>query len=372
MNQKGFREMKNDYLHDIFEFVQAKKDKGEDILQLNVGEPEIDPPKKSIKELNNPLNKRKFKYGSAAGSEVLRVALAKENKVQKENVIIGPGSKFLIYAYLKSILTSSSDEVIIPTPYWSTFTYIIKDLGVNKIQYLDTSPENGWQFSKDRFNKLINKNTKCVILTNPNNPTSTLLKDDLVSWVLNQSREKGFNVLIDCAYTDLVYEEMDFIKQDTTNLDHVAFAFTFSKRFSMTGFRLGYLVSNEQTIEEIKEFNQITITNVPLFVQGAGLGALEENDTFTNKMRLIYKKRSELVSNMLDEKGVQFVKPKAGFYIFPNIGIDGLNYSNKILDKGVAVVPGSAFGPYKNYIRISLTETDERLTSGINTILQNI
>lgn len=143
--------MKSNYLYKIFEAVEAKVSKGEDIIKLNVGEPEIDPPKPVLDGLLYSIKNKRFKYGQADGDHALRQSLAYEYGVKKENIVIGPGSKFLIYAFLKNILKTPRDEVIIPTPYWSAFTSMLLDLGITKIRYLPTTFESGWQFTANQL-----------------------------------------------------------------------------------------------------------------------------------------------------------------------------------------------------------------------------
>ena len=360
--------MVNDHLGRIFESVKTKKAMGEDVIELNVGEPEIDPPRQVLDGLLNSIKNKRFKYGQAAGEDSLREKLALENKVSRENIVIGPGSKFLIYSFLKTVLNNPIDEVIIPTPYWNTFSFMLQDLGINKIHYLHTLLEDKWQFRVEELSKLINKNTKCIILTNPNNPTSTVIDRKTLDFAIDIAGKHNIFCLVDGAYKDLIFKEGDNWNPDFNNHKNLAYSFTFSKRFSMTGFRLGYLLAEEQIVEKIKDYNRITITNVPLFVQDSGLAALNQKDNYTRKMREVYSSRADMACEFLEKNKLKFVKPQAGFYVFVYIKQDSEKFAYKLLEKGVAVVPGTSFGPYKGFIRISLTEAEDRIQKGLQTL----
>lgn len=190
--------------------------------------------------------------------------------------------------------------------------------------------------------------------------------------VLRRAKERNFFCLIDSAYKDLIFNKEDFLDPSFNDLKNAAYAFTFSKKFSMTGFRLGFLISSPLITAGIARFNQITITNVPLFVQDSGSQALKKAKGFASKMRQVYKKRVQTVGSILEKYKIEFVKPAAGFYLFPNIKQDSEKFAYKLLDKKVAVVPGTAFGPYKEFIRISLTESDDRLEKGIKILVQEL
>ena len=134
--------------------------------------------------------------------------------------------------------------------------------------------------------------------------------------------------------------------------------------FTMTGWRIGYVIANRELINKIGKLNQITFSNVPVFIQDAALKALEIRNKLTNEIREVYYNRAKIASEILSNAKLEFSNPDAPFYIFPRReGLDSEKFAMKILDKGVAVAPGTSFGDYRDHFRISLTapEVDLRL-----------
>ena len=135
----------------------------------------------------------------------------------------------------------------------------------------------------------------------------------------------------------------------------------FSKTFSMTGWRIGYIIANKPLVDNITKLNQITINNVPVFIQEAALKGLELQKQIASKIKAKYKERADLASTKLSEAGFKFTKPDAPFYVFPKLdGLDSEKFTLELLDKGVAVAPGTAFGDYREHFRISLTAPETK------------
>ena len=139
----------------------------------------------------------------------------------------------------------------------------------------------------------------------------------------------------------------------------------------MTGWRIGYLIANKMLIDQITKLNQITINNVPVFIQDAALKGLELHKQIASKIKAKYKQRAELASTKLSAGGFKFTKPDAPFYVFPKLeGLDSEKYTLSLLDKGVAVAPGTAFGEYREHFRISLTAPDDQIEAGLDKICE--
>lgn len=354
--------MKAQVLYDIFEKVAKIRSEGKDVIKLNVGEPEKPPPKLLFSAINRSLDTGRTTYGPAAGDPKLRELLAKQHEVSKENIIIGPGSKFLIYAVLK-LLSDNKKGVAIPLPAWSAFSLMFKDLYIKKIQYLKTSQENSWQVAPKDLEKV---KTDAIVITNPNNPTSTLFN---FKEILKACKRNKVLIVKDCAYEALAFDEIKKVKPDLANTIEIH---SFSKKFCMTGFRIGYLIAQEEIVRRITNFMQITISCVPLFIQDAAIELLIKQPSFPRKVAASYSERAQVVGKMLKKAGITFVKPDAGFYIFANLGIPTEKLCLDLIDRGVAIVPGNAFGPFPNYVRISLTEKGERLVKGINLLINSL
>jgi aspartate/methionine/tyrosine aminotransferase len=147
----------------------------------------------------------------------------------------------------------------------------------------------------------------------------------------------------------------------------------FSKTFTMTGWRIGYLIANKPLIDNITKLNQITINNVPVFIQDAALKGLELHKQIASAIKAKYKQRADFASTKLSAAGFKFTKPEAPFYIFPKLdGLDSEKFTLDLLEKGVAVAPGTSFGDYREHFRISLTAPDADIKVALEKICEAV
>lgn len=352
-------------LYDIAEKVNLRKKQGKKIIKLNVGEPEQPPPKILYQEIYKAMQKGRITYGPAAGNYDLRSEIAKLHKVKAENVLIGPGSKFLIFACLNLLTKEKDSEVIIIQPSWSAFSLMLKNFSAKPV-YVKTELKNNWKVNVYRLKAKISKKTKAIILNSPNNPTSVLVDPKTEKQIVKIAQKNNIRIIKDLAYVDLVFDK----QTDSIFQKNIIEIRSFSKKFAMTGFRLGYLIAEKEIVEKLTKFIQITITSNPLFIQDGALALLKTNLHYPQKLAVIYKKKAEKIGKILKEKDVDFAKPDAGFYIFADIKKGAEKVCLKLIDKGVALVPGTAFGPYPTFVRISLTETEENLLKAMKLLLK--
>lgn len=350
-------------LYEFFEKIYALEKSGKEIVKLNVGEPDWHPPKNVIRAAYTAMKEHKDKYGSSAGELELREKIAAMHGCTAKNVVITPGSKIGIYALMKLAL-SNSDNAILFSPHWTAYELMCKSIGTHsKIVNLKSSEK--WKMDFEKLESNIDQSTKMIILNSPCNPTSNAWSENEEKEIIEIAKRKGIAVLADDAYRNLCFDGRKERQFDGSTL----IAGTFSKTFGMTGWRLGYVVAPEEIAKKVVSFNQITVTNVPVFIQLAGIKALEEKEKTANKARRMCKRRARIAEQMLKGK-MGFVKPNAGFYMFPELpeGKDALQFVDKLLDKGVAVTPGAAFGDYRQHVRISLCREDDVLKNALEKI----
>jgi aspartate aminotransferase len=353
-------------LYETFEKIYALEKQGKEIIKLNVGEPDWRPPANVIQTACDALKKGKDKYSSSAGLLELREKIAELHGCNTKNVVITTGSKWGIYALL-SLHIRAGDNVIIFSPHWTAYDLICKQLGAST-KIVNLKMENNFAIDSGKLESAIN-NTKFIILNSPCNPTSKAWSESEEEEIINIARKKGIIVLADDAYRDLCFDA----RKERKFEDNLFIANTFSKTFGMTGWRVGYVVVTDEIAKRLTSFNNITTTNVPVFLQLAALKALEQKTKIALKARETCKKRVELAASVLGKK-LTFSKPDAGFYIFPKLpnGTDTINFVNKLLDNGVAVVPGAAFGNYEQHIRISLAADEKKLKLALEKITELI
>lgn len=343
-------------LYETFEKIYALERQGRKIIKLNVGEPDWGVPESSVESAFCSIKNHEDKYASARGQLSLREKVAKLHNCSSENVVISTGSKIAIFSAMKSLL-GPKDNAIILSPYWQAYELIARSLGAGT-KILPLKQESKWKPNIGALEDAVDKNTKLIILNSPSNPTSVAIDHSEENKMLKFAQEHGITVLADDAYRGLSFQALP----DRGLSDNLVIANTFSKTFGMTGWRIGYAVAHESLAKKLVEFNQITTTNVPVFIQQAAQTALEQKGKISKIASAKCEKRANLAKKSLS-KELEFVFPDAGFYIFPKLprGIDSVKFSDKLLEKGVAVVPGPAFGNYPNNFRLSLAAGEETL-----------
>jgi aspartate/methionine/tyrosine aminotransferase len=186
--------------------------------------------------------------------------------------------------------------------------------------------------------------------------------------IVEIANKKKITILSDEVYATIAFTKTKSILDYDKECKHIL-SNGFSKTFTMTGWRIGYLIANKPLIDNITKLNQITINNVPVFIQEAALKAMEMQKQLSTKIREVYEERAKMASKTLSKAGFQFSKPEAPFYVFPKrTGLDSEKFTLELLDKGVAVAPGTSFGDYREHFRISLTAPDADIKAALEKI----
>lgn len=353
-------------LYEINEKAIKLENQGKKIIKLNIGDPDLPTPNVIIEAAYEAMKNGKTKYSSAYGEKNLREKLAEIHGVSAENVAITPGSKWAIFASMYLMLKDGGN-VIIPTPYWTAYELTAKNLGA-KTRLLKTELDSKWKVNLGTLEELIDEQTKMIILNNPNNPTSNVMEEKIVDGIVQTAGEKGITILSDEVYADISFVN---VKSILDYSDKHIMVTGFSKMFTMTGWRIGYIIANRTFIDKIGKLNQITISNVPVFIQEAALRALELHDELTKEIKKVYLSRAKNASKILSKAKMEFSEPDAPFYVFPKRkGLDSERFALDLLDKGVAVAPGTSFGDYREHFRISLTAPEEDLKEGLDKICE--
>ena len=353
-------------LYEINEKALKLQSEGKKIIRLNLGDPDLDTPMEIIDAAYEAMKRGKTKYSSSYGERSLREKLAEIHGVSADNVVITPGSKWGVFATMY-LLLKGGGNVIIPTPYWTAYDLIAKSLGA-QTKLLRTELDSNWRIDLDKLEELIDPETRMIILNNPNNPTSKVIDQDILDGIVQIANEKGVTIL-----SDEVYGTISFVKTKSIldyGSNHIL-SNGFSKTFTMTGWRIGYIIANKELIDNITKLNQITINNVPVFIQEAALKALELQKQIAARIKEEYQERAKMASEILSKTALEFSKPEAPFYVFPkHRGLDSERFTLDLLDKGVAVAPGTAFGDYREHFRISLTAPREEIKTGLDKICE--
>jgi len=353
-------------LYEINEKALKLQSEGKKIIRLNIGDPDLETPPEIIEAAYDAMKRGKTKYSSSYGETKLREKLAEIHGVSVDNVVITAGSKWGIFATMY-LLLKSGGNVIIPTPYWTAYDLIAKSLGA-QTKLLKTELDDNWRIDLEALENLIDRETRMIILNNPNNPTSKAIDAEVLDGIVQIANDKGVTIL-----SDEVYGTISFVKTKSIldyGENHIL-SNGFSKTFTMTGWRIGYIIANRELIDRITRLNQITISNVPVFIQEAALKALELQKQLTMDIKKEYQERANVASKILSEAKLEFTKPDAPFYVFPKRrGLDSERFALDLLDKWVAIAPGTAFGDYREHFRISLTVPRKEMVIALNKICE--
>jgi aspartate aminotransferase len=353
-------------LYEINEKAIKLENEGKKIIKLNIGDPDLDTPVEIIEAAYEAMRKGKTKYSSSYGEKKLREKLANIHHISADNIVITPGSKWGVFSTMY-LLLKGGGNVVIPTPYWTAYALTAKTLGA-ETRLLKTELDSKWRIDLEKLENLIDENTRMIILNNPSNPTSNVIDGKVLDGIVQLANDRGITILSDEVYADISFVKTKSILEYGSN--HVMVT-GFSKMFTMTGWRIGYAVANRELIDRIAKLNQITFTNVPVFIQEAALKALEMHDELTKTIKREYQERANIACKMLSEAKFEFSKPDAPFYVFPrHRGLDSEKFALDLLDNGVAVAPGTAFGDYREHFRISLTAPRKDITIALNKICE--
>jgi aspartate aminotransferase len=353
-------------LYEINEKALKLESEGKKIIRLNLGDPDMATPSEIVEAAYAAMKAGKTKYSSSYGELKLRQKLAEIHGVKFENVVITSGSKWGIFATM-FLMMQGGGNVIIPTPYWTAYDLTAKSIGA-KTKLLRTELENDWKVDLGKLEDMIDKDTRMIILNNPNNPTSKVIDTETLDGIVEIANKKGVTILSDEVYGTIAFTKTKSILEYDGDCKHIL-SNGFSKTFTMTGWRIGYIIADKMLVDKITKLNQITINNVPVFIQEAALKGLELQQKLSTNIKEEYEERAKMASKILSEAGLSFSKPDAPFYVFPKRpGLDSEKFTLDMLDKGVAVAPGTAFGDYREHFRISLTAPREEIKEGLDKI----
>ena len=349
----------------------------EDVIHLEIGEPDFDTPAEIKEEGIRAIREEKIGYTHSMGMKELREAVAGYyNKnygtnIKYDNVIITPGtSPALLLAVYVILEHTGKKEILASNPGYACYPNFITVLS-GKMIYFDLDRENGFKIDVEKIKEKISEDSAAIMLNSPNNPTGTIITSEEYKDIA----KLGIPVISDEIYQGLVYDG----KKYDTALNYIEDAIVlngFSKLFAMTGWRLGYLIVPDKYIELTQKLGQNLFISANTISQYAAIEALK-NENVAEKVDLMveeYGKRREIALKELKSYGLKAAAtPQGAYYIIIDIrkwSMDSLSFAYEILEKAkVAVTPGVDFGSnLEGYIRISYATDSDLLVEGIKRI----
>ena len=364
--------------------VRELRSRGVDVIGFGAGEPDIDTPEFIKEACARALKDGRTKYPPAGGIPELREALSE--KLERFNgvhykpseIVVTVGAKLAIYLILSAVI-NEGDEVLLPSPYWVTYEDQIRLCGGVPV-LVPTYMEESFSLRFEDVERRITERTKLIIINSPTNPTGMVYKRKEIEKIAELCLEKGIYILSDECYESLIFENSEFFSVASLSEEVKRITFTvnsFSKTYSMTGWRVGYVACEESLAKVLVSINSHLVSNTATFAQYGALEALKnpEGGKFIEETREIYRRRREVIYEALREiPEVRVLKPDATFYIFPDFSFytskagGDVKLAEYLLEKAkVAVVPGSAFGA-EGFFRFSFALEEDSIREGVKRV----
>jgi aspartate aminotransferase len=365
---------------------KALKAAGRDIISFSIGVPNFLPGEHVYAAAHEALKHDSGQYGSNRGADSLLDAFLKHLReggfdgYERKHLACGIGAKQVLFNLMYAML-NEGDEILIPTPYWTSYVDIADILGA-KITLLACPAEQNYKLTAAQLDAVIKPTTKALLFNNPSNPTGMVYTAGEVKALADVLvKHPNVWVLSDDIYNRMIFDGLEYahlIKVRSELRDRVVLIDSISKSYGMPGWRVGMIAGPEQMARAVVTLNSNHITNLPEVVTAAATAAFDGPQDVTNAKRVEFaQRRDEVMAALTAIPGLRCPRPQGAFYAFPDISVafgkkhgaqaidNDVDFCNALLDaKGVACVPGSAFGEPRA-IRISYTCKPAELTDGL-------
>ena len=354
---------------------------GIDVISFGAGEPDFDTPAPIKDAAVAALAAGDTKYTPSSGTEALRAAICEKLRrdnglsYQPNEVMVSVGAKHSLFNIMQAVL-DPGDEVIIPAPYWVSYPEQVKLAG--GVPICVTAPESvGFRVTAAAIQAALTPRTRMLIVNSPSNPTGAAIPEDELRRIAALAVERDLIVVSDEIYEKLTYDGKRHTSIAAFGEEIKARTLTvngFSKAYSMTGWRLGYVAGDKSVVAAMGRIQDQSTSNPTSFVQAGGVAALTGPQDEVEQMRRAFEERRNVIVDRLNAiPGIRCVKPDGAFYVFPNIAAllsaqipDSDALSERLLAEArIAVVPGSGFGA-PEYIRLSYATSMEQIQEGLN------
>ena len=347
------------------------------VVNLGIGQPDFDTPGHIREAAKKALDEGYTRYPPAKGFEDLRETIAKKLKEQN-NIVADPDSDiFVSVGAMQGVFNTAlhlidpGDEVIVVDPGYDYYSQIGLFGGVPVP--VPAYEKNDFKIDPDDIKKTITNRTKLMIINTPSNPTGAVFDEDILREIASMAQQNNIFILSDEPYEDIIFDGKKHVSMGSFDgmKDLAISAYTLSKTYAMTGWRVGYVAAHKAIIDEMEKLMEHMVSGVTAVAQRAALAAIEGSRDCIREMLKEYEKRRAIIHEGLNEiEGVSCILPESTFYAFPNISKTGMTSWDlaKYLVKEykVAVVPGSIFGKRgEGYLRVSFAVDAETIKEGI-------
>ena len=361
------------------------REQGKPVIGFGAGEPDFPTPEYVIKDVQAAAeDTSNHKYSPVAGLTILKEEIVRTSElysginVKQENVLVSNGGKHAILTTFMSIL-NPGDEVLIPSPYWTTYPEAVKISGGNPV-IVDTEFDDDFKINTEQLDSLKTSKTKVLVWVSPSNPTGVVYTKEEAEKIYNWAFENDVWILSDELYEHLVYEGITSPSpaQYDTELNNTIVINGVAKAYSMTGWRVGWIIANTDVIDMAKKIQSHATSNVANISQIAAYSALKNGLDETKLMKESFnRRRLYAIEEFSNIENINLIKSTGAFYLFPDVSyyssngvINGvhnsIDFCNWLLDEYfIAFVPGEVFGK-NGFLRCSYALSDDDLHEGLS------
>ncbi|MEM5472053.1 pyridoxal phosphate-dependent aminotransferase [Hoeflea sp. AS60] len=350
---------------------------GADIIELTIGEPDQPPAPELFEVCHQSMLSGRTGYSSGRGEAELLEAIAaryakRRDGVDTDNVLCFPGTQTALFATMMG-LTGPGDGVLVGDPFYATYEGIIVASGAHR-QSVPLRAENGFRLTAEDLEASITPSSRVLLLNSPHNPTGAVLAAEDIAKIGAVCKKHDLWIVADEVYEELVFDGEFASPFDNPDLaDRVIALSSISKSHAAPGFRSGWAVGPHEFCEKLLPFSEAMLFGNQPFIADMTAYALNSDLPTSARMRESYKRRAALFADTLEKlDGITPFRPQAGMFIVLDVsgtGLDGEDFAWRLLEAGVAVMPGSSFGDNAgNLVRLSLTVPDESVVEACSRI----
>ena len=344
---------------------------GVDVVDLSVGEPDFPTPENVVEAGKAAMDAGHTGYTPSNGIPQLREAIAAKLRsdgvdAESDEVIVTPGGKQALYETFQTLI-DDGDEVVLMDPAWVSYEAMAKLAG-GSLNRVDLAPYDfQLEPALDDLAAAVSDDTELLVVNSPSNPTGAVYSEAAFEGVRDLAVEHDVTVISDEIYQQITYGvDQPSLAAFNGMEDRTVTINGFSKAYSMTGWRLGYLHAPESVTSQAAKLHSHSVSCAVNFVQRAGVEALEHTDDAVTEMRDAFRERRDMLADLLADHDVDVPVGDGAFYMMLPVDDDDQAWcAGAIEDAHVATVPGSAFGS-PGFARISYAASEERLREAVN------
>jgi aspartate/methionine/tyrosine aminotransferase len=364
---------------DVLVRARALEAKGKSVVHLEIGEPDFATPPHIGEAACEAIRAGATHYGPSAGLPDLREAIAQDStkrrgaKATPEMVVVTPGGKPIMFFAILA-LVDPGDEVLYPNPGYPIYESMIRYIGGVPVP-VRLLEEKGFALDVDQLCDKVGAKTRLIILNYPHNPTGGVIPEAGLRAIAHAAAKHGVPVLADEIYSRILYDAEHVSIAAMPGMEPLAIVLDgFSKTYAMTGWRLGYGIMPATMAQVVARLQTNSTSCTATFSQMAGAVALRGDQSPVERMVAEFRRRRDaIVEGLRAIPGIQCVRPKGAFYVFPNITATG--YSSRVLadklleEAGVACLSGTAFGEFgEAHVRFSYANSMENIQEALRRI----